>query len=92
MSFNPGCIGKGRTNQPIRTLKEFAAIKEVTNIQMRSIWEHSFVAKPYMHMKCSGHSNRHYYLLSELEDWFTRDRASLNARVLGNHQISTATQ
>lgn len=80
---------KARPTGPTRTLREFAAVKGLSNTQLRSIWDHSQVAKPEPWIKVGGRSNKHYYMLSDLEDWFTMDRESLNARVLGNHQIIT---
>lgn len=78
-SFNPfrqNCRGKGKTNQPTRTLREFAALKNMTTIQMRTMWDYSPVDKPEPQFKVAGKSNKHYYVLSDLEAWFELDRSA----------------
>lgn len=80
-SFNNRVNQEDKARKPTRTLREFAAIKNITEIQMRSIWDYSPVSKPEPHFKCHGKSNKHYYILSELEDWFVRDRTTRKARI-----------
>ena len=83
MPLCPNLKGRGKPPGALRTMKEFALMKGLTEVQMRSLWTHTTAARPEPWLKCNGVSNKHYYLLSELEAWYAVDRKSKQSPRVG---------